>query len=338
MKNQTLLSMVWHFFSRKKNAGGGMSQLSQKISGQGYQAKHLGSVVRKKGLKERWLARRHTKLQTGANPKQQHGEGSRQKKLYIAVLALIIVFVGSVLLTGPLQTVLHKVKTFRIHDVNISGCVMTNSKELRKFAGISYELNMLTLNPKQIREKLLTHPWIAEVEIRRIWPDRLAVAVKEFRPTALVVLGGEGANVLKYMDGRGHIFATVQRGQEIDFPVITGLDGSAKAVQNQEILEAVTLFLRLAGRNNPNLPAQNISEVHLDGDGGLTLYLVEHPFPIFFGKGEIRRKFSQLREVLEELYRKKRGKAMIDEIAYIRMDYQENKVLVAKKKAGKRHG
>ena len=57
-------------------------------------------------------------------------------------------------------------------------------------------------------------------------------------------------------------------------------------------------------------------------------------FQFTLGKDEIKRKYSQLRRVLEVLYRKSKGGASIEEIAYIRMDYQKDKVLVARNQKG----
>ena len=116
--------------------------------------------------------------------------------------------------------------------------------------------------------------------------------------------------------------------------MITGIDSLATENDRKEMLAAANLFLRLAERNNPNLPAQNISEIHFTETGSLILYLVEHPFPIYFGKDEIKRKYSQLRRVLEVLYRKRKGGARLEEVAYIRMDYQKDKVLVARNQKG----
>ncbi|MCK5070806.1 MAG: FtsQ-type POTRA domain-containing protein, partial [Desulfocapsa sp.] len=239
---------------------------------------------------------------------------------------------GYFITIGALSTFLGDLLYFRIHEIEFSGCAVTNQKTLRKYANISYELNMLTLQPKVIEERLKQHPWIEQATIRRIWPDGLVVSIKEYRPRALVVVGDEES--FQYLDRKGVLFATVEAGQDLDFPVITGLDVFKTEDEKKELLASANMFLRLAGENNPNLPAQNISEIHFTSEGELILYLVERPFPIYFGKGAMRRKFSQLHRVLKVLYKKKKGKAIIEDVAYIRMDYQEDKVLVARNHSG----
>ena len=87
-----------------------------------------------------------------------------------------------------------------------------------------------------------------------------------------------------YLDSRGGIIAAVNPSQELDFPVITGLEkfqfNSVTSENIPEPLQDVYALLKLANRNNPILPEQNISEIHLAENGELVLYLLDKPFPI----------------------------------------------------------
>lgn len=262
------------------------------------------------------------------------GEKDKRKRIpFRACLVIGVMVTGAYLLvTGPVQSLYGNMQYFRIHEIEVSGCVMTNPTALKKFAGISYEMNMLTIDPVAIENRLEEHPWVVGASIRRIWPDRMSVVVKEYRPRALIVQ--DSGVEFEYIDRLGDVFATVLPGQEIDFPVITGLGAFDTKEEKEKLLDVATLLLDFADLNNPNFPSQNISEIHFSSEGELILYLVEHPFPIFFGKGEMKWKCYQLRKVLEVLYRKKRSGAPIEKVAYIKMDYQKNKVLVAKNQAG----
>jgi len=310
------------------------SFLAQKFSKQPrYKGSSLGTGTRKMSFLEKLKRKREEKKQQKRT--QVTGWNTGKSKLRsIRTLFVVGVILSAlfVLVTGPMQKLYGGAKYFRIQEIEINGCVMTNPTSLRKFADISYEMNMLTIDPEAIQNRLEEHPWISTAGIRRIWPDGLTISISEFRPKALIAQ--EGKDGIEYLDRKGNIFATVTPGQEMDFPVITGLDTFDTETEKKELLETAISFLKLAGRNNPNLPAQNVSEIHFSSEGELVLYLVEHPFPIYLGKGEIKRKYYQLRKVLEVLYRKKQGDAIIDKVAYIRMDYQKNKVLVAQRHAG----
>jgi hypothetical protein len=68
----------------------------------------------------------------------------------------------------------------------------------------------------------------------------------------------------------------------------------------------------------------------------MVLYLVEYPFPIFFGNGNSEKKYSRLIQVLRVLYKKPNGKELLAQIAYIQMDYLNDKVLVVERTAGRK--
>ncbi len=308
------------------------SVFSQKVQQSGYKARQLDPVGRKQNLWQKWLPANKAGLLSGSRVGEQKKEGTSFLSLKITVLAGLVLTGCYVLLTGPLLSLYGDYRYFRIHEIEISGCRMISNDELRKSAGLSYEMNMMTLDPQAIRQRLQAHPWVQTATVKRIWPDGLAVSIKEQQPQALVVQNG--GKQLSYVNSSGTVFAKVKIGQELDFPVITGMDSLHSKEEKKEMIVTANLFLRLAERNNPNLPAQDISELHFTRKGELILYLVEHPFPIYFGREQIKRKYTQLRQVLEVLYRKKRGGASIEKVAYIRMDYQKNKVLVARHHAG----
>ncbi len=319
-------------FRKKKKNEDGISALSRKINQKGYKAKHLESTPKKKSLREKWQFRKEGrgKKKGGILPDVEAEEN--RNPIRVVLLTGVLLVAGYFLTIGPLQTLFGDLLYFRIHEIEISGCVVTNPKSLRKWAGITYEINMLTLHPVEMKERLEAHPWVEQAKIRRIWPDGLLVSIKEYRPQAL--LAEEDKEGFQYINHKGAPFASVSVGQDLDFPVITGLDSFNTESEKKELLTSAAMFLELAGENNPSLPAQNISEIHFTAQGELILYLVQTPFPIYFGKGEIRRKFSQLHRVLKVLYRKKKGKAIIENVAYIRMDYQKDKVLVARNHSG----
>ncbi len=298
-----------------------------------YRASHLGAKAGKKTFREKLKSCFEQRKKHETVTPVQGGERGGWKRLLLFSLVLTVTFMGGYfVLVGPLQGFLGNYRYFQIRKIEISGCRVTTPAVLRKFAGINYQMNMLTLDPEAIQQRLQEHPWVSLAKIRRIWPAGLVVSVNEYRPEALVVQGKEQS--FYYLDKSGKIFAPAVQGMALDFPVITGLDTVEGKEEKEQLLDKAILFLRFAQINNPNLPAQNVSEVHLTAEGEMILYLVKHPFPIYFGKGDIKRKYYQLCKVLEVLYQKKKGGALIEKVAYIRMDYQENKVLVAQSNTG----
>ncbi|MDP3695107.1 MAG: FtsQ-type POTRA domain-containing protein [Desulfocapsaceae bacterium] len=249
---------------------------------------------------------------------------------------------------------------FKIREITITGCRKTTPTLIRELAGVRYQTSLLTLRPTYIEAILKAHPWVSEAVVKRDWPGVLVISIKEYVAEALIAPETSGRKQFFYLDKNGVAFAPVEPGQDLDFPIITGLEAKgddgqgrpdpagAKAgvstsprlsgeIGNGErkamIRESLAL-LKLVKQNNPNFPVQNLSEIHLDREIGMTLYLVDYPFPIYFGKGEVRTKYSRLKRVLEVLYKETEQGMTIADVIYIRMDYLENKVLVAHSGSG----
>lgn len=253
--------------------------------------------------------------------------------LGVVVLAVSLAYAAY----GPLVRAVTDMKFFKIREISITGCRTTTPALIRELAGIRYQTSLLALNPDHIKAILRMHPWIATATVKRDWPDVLVIAIKEYAPEALLVREVSGGAQLFYLDRSGTVFAPVEPGGEMDFPVITGLTGLTGKEDAEVLREATSealALLKLVKQNNPNLPLQNLSEIHIDQEVGMTVYLADYPFPIYFGVGEIRTKYSRLKRVLEVLY-KEAGQGMtIADVAYIRMDYLKNKVLVAHSGSG----
>ncbi len=332
MVRQTLSEKVISLLKSMVRQSGGDQKACLKLTPRYSGTDHSSTGVRKKSLREKWQARKAgTKQKQKLGSLHRGGSGQRIPLRFLLIAGLLLLGCGLVL-PGWGRHLLGDLQYFRIHDIEFSGCVVTSDRDLKKFSGISYEMNMLTIDAAAVKSRLQQHPWVEYANVRRIWPDRLEVSIQEHRPLALVAIDGEKG--FRYLSRKGENFAVVAPGQDIDFPVITGIDGITSGSEREKIISEILSFLKLARMNNPNLPAQNVSEIHCTPEGELVIFLVKHPFPIYFGKGDIKRKYYQLRKVLGILYRKKKGKVLIESVAYIRMDYQENKVLVAKSLAG----
>jgi cell division protein FtsQ len=227
------------------------------------------------------------------------------------------------------------ISIFQLHEVVFTGCRVTTGESLRNRAGlVLYQTNLLRLDTGEVEKSIAGDPRVNSVKVERDWPSRLKITVTEHIPLALIGEEGGIKSGLSYIDRSGVVFMAVEPGQDVDFPVITGLGKIASEKQRQEILADIFAFLRQTEKNNPNLPTQAVSEVHVNENGELVIFLVEYPFPIFFGRGRVDTKYNRLVKVLEVLYKKHENKMQISQVEYIRMDYLNDKVLVAQRGSG----
>ncbi|MGX9728017.1 MAG: cell division protein FtsQ/DivIB [Candidatus Electronema sp. VV] len=238
-----------------------------------------------------------------------------------AVLAMLLTVLLAMTLLRGWQAV-ERSGIFQLRQINVQGCRIVREEELLALAELRLGVPLFGIDLPEAEQRVRSHPWIDTVSIRRSWPDTLHVLVQERRPLALINL----EKGLHYVDQHGAVFAPVEPGQDLDFPVLTGLDLLPGASLTEGPAAEAVQLLQLAAQGNPILPLQALSEIHLSRDGELIAYLAERPFPIHLGYGRIRPRYYQLVRLLEWLYRKEK----IEDIREIRMDYQPGRILVAK--------
>lgn len=225
---------------------------------------------------------------------------------------------------------LEKVPFFLVSEVVFSGKETLAEGKLREASGIIvHRTSLIGLDCRRVEASLLTVPWVARAVVKRNWPSTVEIAIVVNVPVALLHSKNPQGAQLWYIDKKGVPFLQVKPGADIDFPVITGLTEIADPLTREKSLAEVLVLLKNINGNNPYLPAQSVSEVHLNRDGEMVVYLVENPFPIFFGSSDTNKKYSRLVQVLKVLYKNEKGKGSISQIKYIQMDYLQDKVLVA---------
>ncbi len=224
---------------------------------------------------------------------------------------------------------IEKLPFFEVSAITYSGNETISNERLREASGIIlHQTNLIGLDCAKVVAGLTSVPWVARAEVKKNWPSTVEISINENVPAALLNRGGSDGNQLQYIDKNGRPFLTVRPGSDIDFPVITGLDAIHEPKSQKNALHEALIFLEKINGNNPQLPAQSVSEIHLNPDGEIVVYLVDYPFPIFFGNSNISQKYYRLVQVLKTLYKQK-DKGSISQIEYIQMDYLQDKVLVA---------
>jgi cell division protein FtsQ len=312
--------------------------------GSGYRREYRPSAVaggeRGRSLRTwlgRWLQRRRHRPQRDPLP----GSDTSRRFAWFRLVSVILLVLCPLLFVslGGVDLVvrgLQAVAFFQITEIEVTGNAALSQEELRRGAGVMlHRTSLIGLDPGAIEAKLAANPWVAKVSVRRDFPSTLRITVVENHPVALLHTGdGESDGDLVYLDARGTPFLSLTPGAESDFPVITGLMAIVDPDRRRLALTEALQFLRRAQSNNPHLPAQAVSELHFAADGGMVLYLVDYPFPIFFGNGGAAQKYFRLVEVLKALYKKQDGRELISRVQYIDMEYMQDKVLVAQSDSG----
>ncbi len=158
--------------------------------------------------------------------------------------------------------------------------------------------SLFDLELHMIGRKIEEHPWIAKAEVERSFPDQVVIRVVERQVRAIIDL-----DYLYYVDSAGEVFKMLDAGDELDYPVITGIDRQYlldNPDQTQDCLNlALQLMDELDSRTLFNL--DDVSEIHYDEHEGLVMHTRIGGVPVRMGKGGFAAKLNRLESIYDDL-------------------------------------
>jgi hypothetical protein len=163
----------------------------------------------------------------------------------------------------------------QVHHIAVTGVVRAREGDILAYAQTALNTPMVTLDMDAIALGVRRHPWVQAVQVRRQFPDRLAIEVAEHRPTLLVALGG-----LYVADEDGQLFKSFDTADHLDLPIVSGLQRNAEGATDA-LHERVREAIGLAGAIE-NHPASlgTLDELHWDHDVGWSAVLRQsHDIP-----------------------------------------------------------
>jgi hypothetical protein len=216
-------------------------------------------------------------------PKHWHG---------LALLALFAVSVyapqGWRLLSRYVQQ--HPYFSITTIDVELDAGSLFSQDEIVTWSGIMRGMNLWTVDPEQVRTRLLTYKGIRDVEVRREFPQRVVVRIQTRHPIAVVAHPS-----LTYLDKDGVWFTATAQRKELDLPYVTGFaTGELDTVAAQTALTGAVSLLSLAKQ----FWAEPVSEVLWDQKAGYTVFLSRRHLAIRLGWETAPEKFTQVKTVL----------------------------------------
>lgn len=159
----------------------------------------------------------------------------------IAAVAIVIAFKY-----GAHQVFFQKNPHFTLQNVSIEivkGAI--SEREVRDNIGILPEMdNIFDVDLNELRQALLLHPLVQEVEIRRRLPDMVHFKVYGRTPVAQLIISGG-----RLIDSEGIVLPANATAEARDLPVITGIPRPkshqiGKPIQDSNVLSALR-FLKL---------------------------------------------------------------------------------------------
>ena len=173
-------------------------------------------------------------------------------------LALATVSVAAV--AGALGWVAFGSEWMRFRTLRVVGLDRVSEAQVRHLADLTPGEPLLALDLSNAVAGVSRHPWIAEVEARRIFPDTVVLQVRERQVRALLLL-----DQLYLVDTEGRPFRKADSA-DLDHPVITGLPQSIAdtdaPLARRIVVDALALLDQADKR--AGLREADISEVRFD--------------------------------------------------------------------------
>ena len=187
---------------------------------------------------------------------------------------------------------------FDIREITIMGGDKVSAREIIRDSGINVGENLLSTDVNEVKNRIEKHPWIKKAEVRRLYPSELEISVLERVPAALIKFDD-----IYYIDGDGVVFERVASEDEINLPVITGVEMKEilkdDSSGSEGIFKALS-FMEVFEKKNFNHVGE-ISEIKVDKLNGLTLYTMNGAVKIDIGNGDFENKLYRFESIVTNL-------------------------------------
>ena len=191
---------------------------------------------------------------------------------------------------------------FRVREVEVEGGQKVNKETLLSLAAVEGMPNLFSVNLKEVVRGLESHPWIDQVRVRKVFPNKILIQIEEKKPMAIIQL-----EELYYIDIKGEIFSPVRNRDEYNYPYLTGLTRQGLEKDPAEakglIMKALDL-LRMIDQEKV-LPLKEISEIHMEKTFGIQCFTKTEGVEVKMGWENFREKLRRLFLISSDL--RKRG-------------------------------
>lgn len=191
---------------------------------------------------------------------------------------------------------------FRVREVEVEGGRKMAKETLLSLMVMEGMPNLFSVNLKEVVKRLESHPWIEQVQVRKVFPDKIFIRVEERKPMAIIQLGE-----LYYIDTKGEVFSPVGEKDEYNYPYLTGLSRQVLEKEPVEARRLITKALELLNVVNQEKvsPLGEISEIHMEKSSGIHCFTRAEGVEVKMGWEDFGEKKKRLSLIWSDL--RKRG-------------------------------
>jgi cell division protein FtsQ len=187
---------------------------------------------------------------------------------------------------------------FKVEQIRVEDNRRISREEILALSDIHPGTNIFELDLGRIGTRIEENPWIASAKVRRMFPNQLVIRVAERTPRAIVCL-----DYLYYLDASGQIFKRLERGDRLDFPVISGIDRQALLARNEATMRHLDTILGVLESLDRRkvFGVGDVSELSIDDTGSITLYTCNGGVPIRMGQNDFDSKLNRFEKIFPQI-------------------------------------
>jgi cell division septal protein FtsQ len=209
---------------------------------------------------------------------------------------------------------------FRVREVEVEGGRKITKETLLSLTVMEGMPNLFSVKLKEVVKQLESHPWIEQVRVKKVFPNKILIQIEERKPMAIIQL-----EELYYIDIRGEIFSPVGEKDEYNYPYLTGLTRQVlekDPVEAKRLISKALELLRIAHQEKVP-PLEEISEIHMEKTFGIHCFTKAEGVEVKMGWEDFREKLKRLSLIWSDL--RKRGYSAVS------IDCSDLKRMVVKK-------
>lgn len=216
---------------------------------------------------------------------------------FVRLTAIIVV--TSALLLGTYVGLAHS-SWFGLRQVEINGAIHLSRLDILSAGGLGLDTNLIRLTSMQIEAGIRELPWIEQVKVERILPDKLRISVVEQTPYAIGLIEDQMFYLNKTLKPFAP-FARMTSGDTFSLPVVSGLT-RAELIKEDEELEGLLRYgTEIIALLQEEHGLGALSQLDLDRSTGIKIVFENIPATIKAGDNFGRVKLDALIKVVDDL-------------------------------------
>lgn len=189
---------------------------------------------------------------------------------------------------------------FNIKEVVVEGNEKIAEEEIIYLSEVQVGDNIYHYSKTNIKQKIKTNPYIDEVQVYRLLPDKIEIEVKERKASFLLQLEGSYA----YINNQGYILEKSK--ENIYLPIITGFSTETENMiegkqLNEEDLKKMQVVLNIMEVATSNQIAELITKIDIKDPNNYTLFLETESKTVYLGNdSDMNMKILYLKGLLQK--------------------------------------